>query len=112
MYASCAFSINSGLPPTPLNARTGEFTPPGITDCARSKSCLDMLIKILLICSLKNITNLLQDAKISKPRPDPLFINLWEGMKSGDYKSRLLMRAMVIAGFIRGEAGSKILSEV
>jgi hypothetical protein len=29
--------MNRGVPPTALNARTGEFTPPGVTDRARSK---------------------------------------------------------------------------
>ena len=28
------------MPPTPLNARTGEFTPPGMTFCALKKSSL------------------------------------------------------------------------
>jgi hypothetical protein len=26
--------MKTGVPPTPLNARTGELTPPGITCCA------------------------------------------------------------------------------
>src|SRR5690606_6302157 len=30
--------MNRGVPPTALKARTGEFTPPGVTACARSKS--------------------------------------------------------------------------
>src|SRR6185436_8577991 len=28
--------MNTGVPPTALNARTGEFTPPGNSACARS----------------------------------------------------------------------------
>ena len=30
--------MNSGSPPTPLKARTGEFTPPGNNDWARANS--------------------------------------------------------------------------
>src|SRR5438067_12362007 len=40
----CAFSplaMKSGSPPTPRKARTGEFTPPGNNDFARSNSRLD-----------------------------------------------------------------------
>src|ERR1700722_2220223 len=33
-----ADSKNTGVPPTPLNARTVELTPPGITRCARSNA--------------------------------------------------------------------------
>jgi hypothetical protein len=35
-------STNTGVPPTPLKARTGELTPPGILFLARlnSSSCL------------------------------------------------------------------------
>ena len=33
-----------GVPPTPLNARTGEFTPPGITCWAREKSAVEFFI--------------------------------------------------------------------
>ena len=34
-------AMNSGLPPTLRNARTGEFTPPGIISWARRKSASD-----------------------------------------------------------------------
>ena len=30
--------MKRGVPPTAVNARTGEFTPPGVTARARSKS--------------------------------------------------------------------------
>src|SRR5438067_1412630 len=33
--------MKSGCPPTARNARTGELTPPGITDSARLNSCSD-----------------------------------------------------------------------
>ena len=29
-------AMNRGVPPTPRKARTGEFTPPGMTSCARA----------------------------------------------------------------------------
>jgi hypothetical protein len=32
------------VPPTALNARTGELTPPGITACAREKSSADWAV--------------------------------------------------------------------
>src|SRR4029079_7951937 len=38
-YAPCARTMKRGVPPTARNARTGELTPPGITRCARAKSC-------------------------------------------------------------------------
>src|SRR3954471_18517226 len=33
--------MNRGVPPTARKARTGEFTPPGVTRPARSNSCAD-----------------------------------------------------------------------
>ncbi len=30
--------MNRGVPPTPANARTGEFTPPGVTASARENN--------------------------------------------------------------------------
>ena len=33
--------MNRGVPPTARNARTGEFTPPGITRCARSNNAAE-----------------------------------------------------------------------
>src|SRR5437870_5787315 len=37
MYAPSPWAMNTGSAPTDLHARTGEFTPPGITARARSK---------------------------------------------------------------------------
>ncbi len=34
--------MNSGVPPTALNARTGDETPPGITFNARAWSCFQL----------------------------------------------------------------------
>jgi hypothetical protein len=34
-------SMKTGVPPTALNARTGEFTPPGNSACARSNRLAD-----------------------------------------------------------------------
>ncbi len=39
--APLARRMKRGVPPTALNARTGEFTPPGVTAWARSKSALE-----------------------------------------------------------------------
>src|SRR5262245_33975326 len=39
--APCPLAMKTGWPPTALNARTGELTPPGITRSARSKSLRD-----------------------------------------------------------------------
>src|SRR4051794_40759754 len=36
--------MNLGVPPTALNARTGEFTPPGVTAWARSKRAADACV--------------------------------------------------------------------
>ena len=36
--------MKSGLPPTALNARTGELTPPGMRFCARANSSSDLVI--------------------------------------------------------------------
>src|SRR3954471_12169519 len=33
--------MNRGVPPTARKARTGEFTPPGVTRPARSNNCAD-----------------------------------------------------------------------
>jgi hypothetical protein len=33
--------MNLGVPPTELNARTGEFTPPGVDAFARANQALD-----------------------------------------------------------------------
>src|SRR5215468_6035374 len=41
--APCALCTKNGSPPTEPNARTGEFTPPGMTRCARSNNSLMML---------------------------------------------------------------------
>src|SRR5688572_28299829 len=38
--------MNTGSPPTERHARTGEFTPPGMTPCARSKISWLRLIDI------------------------------------------------------------------
>src|SRR5687768_6320597 len=37
-YAPCPLATKYGVPPTERKARTGEFTPPGMTREARSKS--------------------------------------------------------------------------
>src|ERR1700733_15146496 len=37
-------SMKSGVPPTPRKARTGEFTPPGITFWARANRASDLAV--------------------------------------------------------------------
>jgi hypothetical protein len=44
MRAPCPREMNRGVPPTLLNARTGLFTPPGITRRASAKSRSDLFI--------------------------------------------------------------------
>ncbi len=43
--------MNRGVPPTARNARTGEFTPPGITCCARSNSSADLGASTRPVCN-------------------------------------------------------------
>ncbi len=38
--------MNRGVPPTELNARTGEFTPPGMTFRARSNQLSELAAKV------------------------------------------------------------------
>ncbi len=40
-----ARSMKRGVPPTALNARTGELTPPGVTACARAKRAADSAVR-------------------------------------------------------------------
>src|SRR6185437_12202191 len=42
MVGPLALWMNSGVPPTPRKARTGELTPPGSSSSARSKSREDL----------------------------------------------------------------------
>ena len=44
-HAPCADRMKRGVPPTALKARTGEFTPPGVTVRARSKSAADAVVE-------------------------------------------------------------------
>jgi hypothetical protein len=39
-----ALSMNRGVPPTDRNARTGEFTPPGIIVFARANSLPEVVV--------------------------------------------------------------------
>src|SRR5690349_10797803 len=46
--------MNRGVPPTPRKARTGEFTPPGVTCCARANSASDLaLFMEVLLCPVR-----------------------------------------------------------
>ncbi len=44
MREPCPRAMKGGVPPTLRYARTGEFTPPGIDCCARSKSFFEILL--------------------------------------------------------------------
>src|SRR5437868_15210394 len=81
MREPCAISMNGGTPPTPRNARTGEFTPPGITSCARWKSVSDCLAiagghykrcmrtALTLIITLCTVTAVAEEPLINADRP-------------------------------------------
>ena len=43
-HAPCADRMNRGVPPTALNARTGELTPPGVTPRARSNRAVEAVV--------------------------------------------------------------------
>jgi uncharacterized OsmC-like protein len=43
--------MNRGVPPTARKARTGEFTPPGMTRCARSNSSADFDASTSPVCN-------------------------------------------------------------
>src|SRR4029079_934321 len=47
--APCAERMKRGVPPTALNARTGEFTPPGVTARARSNRASDADVRRSLV---------------------------------------------------------------
>ncbi|GAA0517061.1 hypothetical protein GCM10008937_25710 [Deinococcus depolymerans] len=43
-YAPCALAMKRGVPPTLRKARTGLFTPPGVTARARANSASDCAV--------------------------------------------------------------------
>src|SRR5215831_11469859 len=58
-------TINGGSPPTDLNARTGEFTPPGImlsARCCRSRDCSVLRVVVVGINSSRRGENRCQRA--------------------------------------------------
>ena len=60
--------MKRGVPPTALNARTGELTPPGVTACARSKSAADSRVDATVVgerCQAR------QSPGHSPPQPAP-----------------------------------------
>src|SRR4051794_37555250 len=44
-YGPWARSMNRGVPPTALNARTGELTPPGVPACARANRAAEPVVR-------------------------------------------------------------------
>jgi hypothetical protein len=49
IVAPSARAMNLGVPPTPLNALTGELTPPGISSMARLNREVDLSIEEFLV---------------------------------------------------------------
>src|SRR5258706_12314124 len=54
---------NTGVPPTARNARTGEFTPPGMSLCERSKSA--RLLSYMLVSGCASV----EEARERSPGP-------------------------------------------
>src|SRR5688572_30431081 len=46
--------MNGGVPPTALNARTGELTPPGITCFARAKAASELAVERVVRSGMTN----------------------------------------------------------
>ncbi|GGN73258.1 hypothetical protein GCM10011610_15480 [Nocardia rhizosphaerihabitans] len=61
-----AEAMNRGVPPTELNARTGELTPPGITEAARSKSWAETGTDDLVACG-EELTDSSLSARLGAP---------------------------------------------
>src|SRR6185369_3706853 len=61
IVAPCAELMKRGVPPTPRNARTGEFTPPGINSCALMNSFSDFVVILLILIILEILSNSLQE---------------------------------------------------
>ncbi|CUR61413.1 hypothetical protein NOCA1240516 [metagenome] len=58
--------MKRGVPPTALNARTGEFTPPGVTARARSKSAsLAAVVEVVVA----EVTDSLSRRGARQPQP-------------------------------------------
>jgi hypothetical protein len=49
-----------GCPPTDLNARTGEFTPPGISFWAAAKICSDWVVLIVVLTKVVSVVGRLK----------------------------------------------------
>src|SRR5436190_14708388 len=68
MVAPRADLMKRGVPPTPRNARTGEFTPPGMSSIALVNSSSDRMC-----CRIAN-----------QPQITHSLRNLWLDLQSGD----------------------------
>src|SRR3546814_20112120 len=51
-YGPSARCTKKGSPPTDLNARTGELTPPGSSDCARANRAWERSVFVFLLLHL------------------------------------------------------------
>ena len=68
-----AESMNTGVPPTEPNARTGEFTPPGINSRACENKSLLRVIVFMVGNSAANCPHSSVDDAVSRGYPGPRF---------------------------------------
>jgi putative RNA 2'-phosphotransferase len=64
--------MNNGFVPTDRQARTGEFTPPGISDCARSNNAFDFSLFIVDCPFHVNEINFLTLIEVNRKLPDTI----------------------------------------
>src|SRR5580692_5388701 len=69
-YGPAALAMNLGTPPTGTNARTGEFTPPGVTLTARANSSAERSLVTGLAFFLAGINQVLKQAQRVRQGPD------------------------------------------
>ena len=63
--------MKRGVPPTALKARTGEFTPPGVTARARSKRAPDAAVRAVAVGGHTPIVPEAANRPGSRSRPGP-----------------------------------------
>src|SRR5829696_2751377 len=92
-----ARSMNRGVPPTALNARTGELTPPGISFCARANKSSDLVILCVPVprCRLFRCRAV---ASLARPAREVLGVVGQDhvGSRAGDGGERLQHGALLV----------------
>src|SRR3984957_18102482 len=77
-YGPAPRAMNLGTPPTGPNARTGEFTPPGITSTARANNSAERSSVTGLAFFLTGVNHVLKQAQRVRQRPgrrpDPAYV--------------------------------------